>query len=92
MTQDHTIGLVRFGDDPSQPVRYGLGWRRGTLDGRSTLPGWPRVFEHDGASGCHLWIDPEWELVYVFLTNRYGLDASPSLAPLQAVYGALRQS
>ena len=87
MTRDHVAGLVEMVEGQPRPAHYGLGWGKGTL--RSHIPGSARVFEHSGASGTMLWVDPEWDLVYVFLTNRWEAGDQARLGALQAVYSAL---
>jgi len=88
MTREHTTGLVELVEGRPQPAHYGLGWSKGSL--RGTLPGSPRAFEHSGATGTLLWIDPEWDLVFVFLTNQWGAEDHARLSALQTVYSALR--
>lgn len=87
MTREHTTGLVEMVEGRPQPAHYGLGWGKSSLN--STRPGSPRAFEHGGATGTLLWIDPDWDLVFVFLTNHFGLDDHARQGALQAVYGAL---
>lgn len=91
MTRLHTDGLLEIPDGTSTPVpaRYGLGWGKPGPDG-ATLAS-PRAFEHGGATGTRLHIDPEWDLVFVFLTNQWGIEANASKRALNAVYGALRR-
>jgi len=89
MTREHTAGINKLENDHFQAVHYGLAWRKGILDGHETLPGSPSVFEHDGATGGMLWIDPEWNLIVVFLTNAFGADATVRYNALQVVYSAL---
>jgi CubicO group peptidase (beta-lactamase class C family) len=89
MTREHTAGLLKMEDGRAVPAHYALSWRKGSLDG--ARPGSPRVFGHDGATGGLLWIDPEWDLVFVYLTNSFGsADAHVQQAALQAIYGALK--
>ena len=73
-----------------RPVHYGLGWRKPTLD--DPLPGSPAVFGHGGATGTYLWVDPDWDLVVVFLTNQWGIETPVPRRAIQAVYSALRRS
>jgi len=89
MTREHTTGLVDMVEGRPQPAHYGLGWGKASLGGR--LPGSPRAFEHGGATGTCLWIDPEWDLVFVFLTNQFGVEDHVRQSALQAVYSALRK-
>jgi len=88
MTREHMTGLTKMENKHTQHVHYSLGWRKGSL-GTYILPGSPLVFEHDGATGGQLWIDPEWDLVFVFLTNTFGADATLRYGALQTIYSAL---
>src|SRR4030095_14363539 len=38
----------------------------------------PAGFGHGGATGTELWIEPELDLIFVFLTNRWGLESPPT--------------
>ena len=44
------------------------------------------------ATGTLLFIDPEWDLVFVFLTNQWNIQGAAPSKVLNAVYGALRHS
>lgn len=90
MSREQTAGLYKVENDVRVPVKYGLTWRKGTLDGRFSLPGSPDVIEHDGACGTWLWMDPARDLVFAFLTNQsaYCVDGAQARA-LAAVYSAL---
>lgn len=92
MTREHTAGIMRLHNTEPCPVHYGLGWRKWGPGGNRVLPGSGRVFEHDGATGGELWVDPEYGLVFVFLTNRFGADPAVWQVALQATYGALEPS
>lgn len=92
MSRDHTAGLYKTEEDHRTPVHYGLTWRKGTLDGYPTLPGSPRVIEHDGAFGTWLWIDPEWDLVFALLTNQWQKEFHAQPAALAAVYSSLHRA
>lgn len=53
--------------------RRGLGWDRPeTTDpnGPTSLYASPKTFGHTGFTGTCIWVDPEFNLVYVFLSNR----------------------
>lgn len=92
MSREQTAGISRMEGDRAVPVRYGLTWRKGTIDGRSSLPGSADVIEHDGATGTWLWIDPGWDLVFAFLTNHHGTSVDGVQArALGIVYSALRR-
>ncbi|MCY7289274.1 MAG: beta-lactamase family protein, partial [Cryobacterium sp.] len=90
MTRDHTADLLPFDNQGSFPVGYGLGWRRGIIDGRRTLPGSDRVFEHDGATGSELWIDPAADLIIVYLGSAFGADPAVWQTAVADVYSTIR--
>lgn len=53
--------------------RRGLGWDRPTIsywDGPTTYHTSAKTFGHTGFTGTCVWVDPEFNLVYVFLSNR----------------------
>jgi CubicO group peptidase (beta-lactamase class C family)/beta-glucosidase-like glycosyl hydrolase len=53
--------------------RRGLGWDKPPLSdwtGPTSLLSSPMTFGHTGFTGTCIWVDPEFELVYVFLSNR----------------------
>lgn len=89
MTRDHTKGLLHAATN-EQGASYGLAWRKGQWTGYYTIPASPAVFEHDGAAGGLLWIDPSNNLVVVYLTNSFEADSSVRNGALQAIYRALR--
>jgi serine-type D-Ala-D-Ala carboxypeptidase len=89
MTRLHTGGMTEVMDDGrSVPALYGLGWGKPGLDG-STLAS-PRAYRHGGATGTLLLVDPEWDLVFVFLTNTWGIEGRAPDLVANAIYGAMR--
>ncbi|MFM9074578.1 MAG: serine hydrolase, partial [Bacteroidota bacterium] len=53
--------------------RRGLGWDKPPMDGTSNPAGdlaSPLTFGHTGFTGTCIWVDPFYDLVYVFLSNR----------------------
>jgi CubicO group peptidase (beta-lactamase class C family) len=90
MTRNHTAGMSAIVERYAEPFNYGLGWGKPDRNG-STL-GSERAFGHGGATGTYLWIDPEWDLAFVFLTNRWGIETDTARRTLNAVYGALELS
>jgi CubicO group peptidase (beta-lactamase class C family) len=52
------------------------------------VPASPGTFHHGGASGTRLWVDPERQLVFVFLSNQWGVTDAPMFATLREVYRA----
>ena len=87
MTAETTVDGIGREDDPTASHHYALGW--GKPDGR-TLPASPNAFGHRGYSGTLLWVDPGFDLVFVYLTGAWGFPTRPVDAVLGAVYGALR--
>ncbi len=65
--------------------RRGLGWDKPLLsDFTSPTSRYasPKTYGHTGFTGTCLWIDPEFDLVYVFLSNRVYPDRSNKLIAL----------
>jgi serine-type D-Ala-D-Ala carboxypeptidase len=85
MTRDHT-GHLHTAD--GEVPHYGFAWRKRSLAG--DWPGSPRAFGHDGATGSLLWIDPEYDLVLVYLAATFTADARDVQHVINAVYGALK--
>jgi len=53
--------------------RRGLGWDKPTVgdwNGPTSLYASPKTFGHTGFTGTAIWVDPEFDLVFVFLSNR----------------------
>jgi serine-type D-Ala-D-Ala carboxypeptidase len=88
MTRLHTAGLTASFEQPPKPAYYGLGWDKPEPND-STLAS-SKAYLHGGATGTLLFIDPEWDLVFVFLTNQWGIQGSAPNKALNAVYSALR--
>lgn len=53
------------------------------------VPASPSAFTHGGATGTRLWVDPERDLVFVFLTNLWGASDGPMFDCLARVYRSL---
>jgi CubicO group peptidase (beta-lactamase class C family) len=89
MTQHHTQGATQFG--VGNRFNYGLGWGKPSTPTEGDLLASERAYGHNGASGTALWIDPEYDFVYVFLTNRWDMvDPLDTRARcLNVVYGAV---
>ena len=89
MTRLHTAGMTEIREDGSTaPALYGLGWGKPALDG-STLSS-PRTYRHGGVTGTLLLVDPDWGLVFVFLTNAWGIEGRAPDLVANAIYGAMR--
>ena len=62
--------------------RRGLGWDKpiqSDWTSPTSLLASPRTFGHTGFTGTCLWVDPEFNLVYIFLSNRVHPDRSNKL-------------
>ncbi len=69
--QRQTVNL--FTSRQFTPSRRGLGWDKPILNDWSSptaLAASPFTFGHTGFTGTCIWVDPAYELVYVFLSNR----------------------
>lgn len=56
-----------------EPSRRGLGWDKPTpsdWNGPTTLLASSRTFGHTGFTGTCIWVDPEFNLVFIYLSNR----------------------
>jgi len=56
-----------------QTSRRGLGWDKpiqGDWNSPTSLYASPATFGHTGFTGTCIWVDPEFDLVYIFLSNR----------------------
>ncbi|WP_276373193.1 serine hydrolase [Chryseolinea sp. H1M3-3] len=62
--------------------RRGLGWDKpvqSEWNSPTSLKASPSTFGHTGFTGTCIWIDPEFDLVYIFLSNRVYPDRSGKL-------------
>lgn len=78
----HTSGITERGS--ARPARYGLGWAK--APGYAGMLGGETGFGHGGATATLLWVEPERDLVFVFLTNVWKENRVARLA-LNAVLG-----
>ena len=90
MTSLHTEGVPRYDPPATTDGRFGLTWHKATTLRERTHPGSASAFSHGGATGTLLWVDPEYDLAVVFLTNHWGIGEDYSNRCLQAVYAAWR--
>ena len=74
-----TIGL--YTAKQFETNRRGLGWDKPTGDwsGSTGIYCSPATFGHTGFTGTCVWADPEFDLVYVFLSNRVHPEVSGKL-------------
>jgi CubicO group peptidase (beta-lactamase class C family) len=76
---DSTINIfTRRHDDQN---RRGLGWDKPDMTGRGPTSEYcsPQAYGHSGFTGTCVWVDPEYDLIYIFLSNRVYPDASNNL-------------
>jgi CubicO group peptidase (beta-lactamase class C family) len=86
MTRETTVDGIGREANPVQNGAYALGWGKPGV----ASPASPSAFGHGGMSGTKLWIDPEHDLVFVYLSASWGMPSEVVDPPLFAVYGALR--
>ncbi len=71
--------IARFTAQQYESNRRGLGWDKplhGEWYGPTAEQASKQTFGHTGFTGTAVWIDPEFDLIYVFLSNRIHPDAS----------------
>jgi len=86
VTREVTTDGLGVAEDRLADGHYATGWgKRGP-----TSPASASSFGHGGKSGTLLWVDPEHDLVFVYLTGVWGLPDPPIDAALNAVYAAVR--
>ena len=85
-TREITIDGLGRASDRLEDEHYALGW--GTRG--AGHPASSRAFGHGGASGTRLWIDPEHDLVVVYLTASWGMPSAVIDEALFSVYAAIR--
>jgi len=69
--------IDQFSKKQFERNRRGLGWDKPDPDGNGPTSDYasPNTFGHTGFTGTAVWIDPDQNLVYVFLSNRVYPDA-----------------
>jgi len=86
MTREVTVDGIGAAEDPLVAAHYALGWGKPGV----ATPGSRAAFGHGGATGTRLWIDPDNDLVFVYLTGVWGFPTEPVDHVMQAVYAAVR--
>jgi CubicO group peptidase (beta-lactamase class C family) len=85
MTREVTVNGLGTTGDPLLDDHYGIGWGK---PGAGS-PASPLAFGHGGVSGTRLWIDPAYDLVYVYLTGLWG-GAREAIDDVElAIYGSI---
>lgn len=77
--------IERFSARQFETSRRGLGWDKPLLSDFTSPTSYyasPKTFGHTGFTGTCIWIDPEFDLVYIFLSNRTYPDRSNKLITL----------
>jgi CubicO group peptidase (beta-lactamase class C family) len=71
--------IPKFTARQNQENRRGLGWDKpivGETGGPTSRFASPKTFGHTGFTGTAVWVDPEFDLIYIFLSNRVYPDAN----------------
>jgi CubicO group peptidase (beta-lactamase class C family) len=85
MTREVTVDGLGSSADRLTDEHYAIGWGKPG----PTSAGSPSAFGHGGVTGTRLWVDPERDLVFVFLSGTWA-GADPLMDDVQlAVYGAI---
>jgi serine-type D-Ala-D-Ala carboxypeptidase len=85
LTREVTVNGLGSAADRLADEHYAIGWGKPG----SGSPASPSAFGHGGVSGTRLWIDPEHDLAFVYLSGEWGGLSEAIDAVLFAVYGAL---
>jgi len=85
-TREVTIDRLGATVDRLEGEHYAIGWGKPG----PTSPASPTAFGHGGASGTRLFVDPEHDLVVVYLTGSWGLPSVVMDETIGAVYAAVR--
>jgi CubicO group peptidase (beta-lactamase class C family) len=83
--RESTAGGLGAMPDPLTGEHYAIGWGKPGV----ASPASSGAFGHGGISGTRLWIDPAYDLAYVYLTGSWGLPRTPIDAVESAIYAAL---
>ena len=83
--RESTAGGLGAMPDPLVADHYAIGWGKPGI----ASPASSSAFGHGGVSGTRLWIDPAYDLAYVYLTGSWGLPRTPIDAVESAIYAAL---
>jgi CubicO group peptidase (beta-lactamase class C family) len=86
MTREVTVNGLGATGDRLTDEHYAIGWGKpGPTSAAS-----PSAFGHGGVTGTRLWVDPDYDLVFVFLSGIWA-GADPLMDDVQtAVYGAIQ--
>ncbi len=85
-TREVTLDGLGAATNRLEAEHYAIGWGKPG----PTSPASPSAFGHGGASGTRLWVDPEHDLVVVYLTGSWGLPSVVMDETIAAVYAAVR--
>jgi CubicO group peptidase (beta-lactamase class C family) len=83
--RDSRVPGLGANEDPLRADHYALGWGRPGVASIASSS----AFGHGGASGTRLWIDPELDLVLVYISGCWGLPREPIDAVEAAVYAGI---
>ena len=83
--RESTAGGLGAMPDPLVADHYAIGWGKPGL----ASPASSRAFGHGGVSGTRLWIDPGYDLAYVYLSGSWGMPRTSIDVVESAIYAAL---
>ncbi|MDR1341949.1 MAG: serine hydrolase [Prevotellaceae bacterium] len=87
LLKPETVG--KFTERSAAGNRRGLGFDKPEPDAQKTSPVCPEAspesFGHSGFTGTMVWVDPQRELVYVFLSNRVYPDSNNNLITVTGI-------
>jgi CubicO group peptidase (beta-lactamase class C family) len=95
MSTLQTAGILSVTGAGEFSAYYGLGFSKAGPDsdrGPSPELRSPAGFGHGGATGTYLWVEPEFDLVFVFLTNRWSQEDTSLKRALNATIAAASTS
>jgi CubicO group peptidase (beta-lactamase class C family) len=85
VTREVTVGGLGAATDVLRAEHYAVGWGKPGV----ASPASPSAFGHGGATGTRLWVDPDHDLVFVYLSGVWEMPHAPIDAIQGAVYAAL---
>lgn len=86
MARQQIEGIPVMAEDGSVSfMQQGLGWRKSA----GAWPAADSVITHGGKPGTRLWVDPEHDFAFVFLTNVWDAPSDAPIAVLEEIYRAI---
>ena len=86
MTREVTVNGLGTTGDRLADDHYAIGWGK---PGAGVTELSRSAFGHGGVSGTRLWVDPAYDLVFVYLTGPWGTRTRPATTSCWPSYGAI---